>query len=55
MPEPTYKYRAAREAFACYGKDYAASIESHTDALVGKGFDVADQTLSEALMGNDSL
>ena len=52
---PAYAYRAAREAFEWAGKLYADYIEAHTAELVARGHDVADQSLSEALEGNDSL
>lgn len=48
-----YKFPAAQQAFAIYGKRYADYIEQHTQELVDKGFDVADRSLGEALAGND--
>lgn len=48
-----YRYLAAQQAHAIYGKDYADYIERHTAELVAKGYDVADQSLGEALAGND--
>lgn len=53
---PTYRFRAAREAFEIAGKDYADYIERHTAELVAKGHlteTEAQRSLSEALIRND--
>ncbi|MCK0441057.1 hypothetical protein MUG78_16785 [Gordonia alkaliphila] len=48
-----YRYLAAKQAFDWKGAKYADHIEAHTDELVAKGYDVAHQSLGEALAGND--
>lgn len=51
--QPVYRFLAAREAYAMYGKRYADYIEEATAEHVAKGFDVGGQSLGEALAGND--
>ncbi|UDL16707.1 hypothetical protein SEA_ATUIN_14 [Arthrobacter phage Atuin] len=52
---PAYKYRAAQEAEESgYGDEaYWQMLDDHTDELLAKGYDVREQSLGEALAGND--